>query len=267
MDGNAAMKTKAVELTASDPKSNLRPPQRVQSLRLPEAEEAAGAGRRWLWLLVVIAVVVVGYFAYKQVGAPQEHPPAVAAAPAGTPSAPANSNAANGAPAAPISTSSSQATATPPHSTLTAPVASSGEIAHESKGYIIAAHQILVSPRVYGMLQSLRIEEGQRVKKGDILAQLETTEWQADYDHAKAAVGVAQQKLLELENGNRKEEIAEAQAALQEEQAQRVQLYAELQRTTQLRKNGVATQSDYDTAEANSKPAIVAWNGCKRPTT
>ncbi len=66
-------------------------------------------------------------------------------------------------------------------------------------------------------------------------------------------MAVAQQKLLELENGNRKEDIDQAEAELQEAQAQRSQLHAEWQRISQLRKSGVATQSEYDLAEANFK--------------
>ena len=56
----------------------------------------------------------------------------------------------------------------------------SGDVALESKGYIIPAHQILVSPKVSGMVESLRIEEGLRVKKGEVLAKLESVDYQAD---------------------------------------------------------------------------------------
>ena len=41
--------------------------------------------------------------------------------------------------------------------------ASSGDLALEAKGYIIPAHQILVSPKVGGMVVKLRIIESQRV--------------------------------------------------------------------------------------------------------
>src|SRR5262249_26184848 len=150
-------------------------------------------------------------------------------------------------------------TATAPQSAPAAPVpapaavAPSGEIAHESKGYIIPAHQILISPKVPGMITTLNILEGQRVKKDDVLAQLETTDYEADYDRTIASVHSAEQRLLELKNGSRKEEIAEAQAELQEAEAQHTQLQAEWQRISQLRKSGVATQGEYDVAEANFK--------------
>jgi multidrug resistance efflux pump len=103
------------------------------------------------------------------------------------------------------------------------------------------------------MITSLKVVEGQRVKKDDILAQLETTDYDADNQRALAAVGSAEQHLLELKNGSRKEEVAEAQAELQESEAQRNQLYSEWQRMMQLRKSGVATQGEYDVAEANFK--------------
>ncbi len=66
-------------------------------------------------------------------------------------------------------------------------IASSGEVVLERKGYIIPAHQIMISPKVSGMIESLNIEEGKRVKKGEILAQIETVDYQADYDHSRAS--------------------------------------------------------------------------------
>src|SRR5690606_2452825 len=83
-------------------------------------------------------------------------------------------------------------------------------IALESKGYIIPAHQILVSPKVSGMITRLCIEEGQRVQKGDILAEIEEIEYQAEADRAQAYRDLTHQRLLELERGNRPEEIEQA---------------------------------------------------------
>src|SRR5262249_15079699 len=113
--------------------------------------------------------------------------------------------------------------------------------------------QILISPKVPGMITALNIIEGQRVNKGDVLAQLETIDYKADYDRAQAAAASTEHRLLELQHGSRKEEIAEAQAELQEAEAQRSQLQAEWQRISQLRKSGVSTQGEYDVAEANYK--------------
>jgi HlyD family secretion protein len=128
-----------------------------------------------------------------------------------------------------------------------------GEIALESKGYIVPAHQILVSPKVSGMIMSLDVEEGKRVAKGDVLAVLETTDYEADVERAKATVRLQQEKLRELENGNRPEEIKQAEAELGEAEATLAQLTAEFKRSTDLRKNNSITAQQYELAESQYK--------------
>ena len=67
------------------------------------------------------------------------------------------------------------------------PATPKGEIALEAKGYIIPAHQSLVSPKVSGMIVALMIEEGKRFAAGDMLAVIESKEYQYDLDRALAA--------------------------------------------------------------------------------
>jgi len=236
MDTNAAIRAASAE-SSPQQKDNLR--QRVQSLRLPEDHELYGSRKRWLlWRGLLIAVGAGGWAGYKFLIAGDA-----------APTTGAKTTAASSNPGAAIpATSGSPSAGVQPVA-----VASSGDIAHESKGYIIPAHQILISPKVPGMITALNIVEGQRVNKADVLAQLETIDYKADYDRAQAAVTSSEQHLLELQHGSRKEEIAEAQAELQEAEAQRNQLQAEWQRILQLRKSGISTQGEYDVAEANYK--------------
>jgi HlyD family secretion protein len=239
MDPSAAIRTPPTEPRPQQ-KDNLR--QRVQSLRLPEDHELYGSRKRWLlWLSLLIAVGAGGWAGYKFLIAGDT------AQTNGAKGAAASSNPGAAIPATGVSSSAGiQPVAAPS-------VASSGDIAHESKGYIIPAHQILISPKVPGMITALNIVEGQRVNKGDVLAQLETIDYKADYDRAQAAVASSEQRLLELQHGSRKEEVAEAKAELEEAEAQRNQLQAEWQRILQLRKSGISTQGEYDVAEANYK--------------
>jgi multidrug resistance efflux pump len=116
----------------------------------------------------------------------------------------------------------------------------------ESKGYIIAAHQILVSPKVSGTVTRLTFEEGKRVKKGDVLAEIEDVDYRTDYAHSLGECELARQKLLELEHGNRPEEIEQARAQLQESEANLITLEADWKRVQQLREAKVATQADFD---------------------
>jgi multidrug resistance efflux pump len=128
------------------------------------------------------------------------------------------------------------------------PIASSGDMALESKGYIIAVHQIQVSPKVSGMVTKLYIEEGKRVKQGDILAQLETVDYLAERDRAKAVRDSLKHHLLELERGNRPEEIASAKADLEESEAQLEQLTLDWKRTINLKTGNALAARDYEQA-------------------
>ena len=123
----------------------------------------------------------------------------------------------------------------------------------ESKGYIIPAHQILVSPKVSGMIVELHLEEGRRVHKGDVLAVLETTDYDADFARAEAMLAMARHKLSELEHGNRPEEIAAAQAELAEAQAQREQLKSAWRRNRPLKGTKVLSDTDYEQSESQFK--------------
>jgi multidrug resistance efflux pump len=201
--------------------------ERVQALRMPPIERQPRSA--WLpWTLSAVLLAATAWLGYL----------VLAAAPAKNADQPATAE-------PPTST---QPAGTQPANASTTTVAGEKEqkVVLESKGYIIAAHQILVSPKVSGTVTRLTIEEGTRVKKGDILAEVEDIDYRTDFDRCVGELGSAKQKLLELERGNRPEEIAQAKAQLQEVEAQLTQLEADWNRIQQLRKNNVATAADFD---------------------
>jgi multidrug resistance efflux pump len=201
----------------------------VRALQLPDFTDTPSGGRRWLVGVVVLLLGVgalAGYVfrprpaAEKVVNA--EEPPAAPAVP------------------------SSAAVA-------------AGSLVLESKGYIIPARQILVSPKVSGMIERLSLVEGQRVKRGDVLAVLESTDYQAQVASATAALEAARHRLTELENGTRPEEIAQARAELAATEAERVKAEAEWKRALELRRlegMGAISATDFDAAESSYR-AIV----------
>lgn len=128
-----------------------------------------------------------------------------------------------------------------------------GAVVLESKGYIMPAHQILVSPKVSGMILELDIEEGRRVNKGDVLAQLEDTDYQAELDRAKATVKLARARVEELDAGNRPQEIAQAEAELNETKANLKQLQLDYDRNVGLRKVNAISQEEQDLSESQLK--------------
>lgn len=143
-------------------------------------------------------------------------------------------------------------------------VAATGEVALESKGYIIPVHQIQVSPKVSGMVIKLTpesfggkggIEEGRQVVKGEILAQLETVNYQADRDKLRAVLDDKWQKYMELFTGNRPEEIESSKAELGEAKAQLEQLYLDWKRNKTLNSH-VLPPKEFEQAQSAYKAMV-----------
>lgn len=204
--------------------------ERVRSLRLPDRTAGPSRRTRWLpWLLCALLGASTAWLAYRTVTpAPDAAAPAAPAA--------ASKPAAGDAPAVPTPAGAEPA------------VASSGEVVLESKGYLVPVHQIQVSPKVSGMVMRLNFEEGQRVKKGDVLAELEDVDYRSDRDRAKATLAASRQRLLELERGNRPEEIESTRAELEEAEAQREQLYLDWKRNISLKTGNALAARDYEQA-------------------
>ncbi|MGC3967481.1 MAG: efflux RND transporter periplasmic adaptor subunit [Pirellulales bacterium] len=131
------------------------------------------------------------------------------------------------------------------------PVAApTGQIVLESRGYVIPAHQILVSPKVQGMVVKLDIEEGRRVDKGALLAEIESIEFQSEYQKAVALLELAKARLAELENGSRPEEIGQAEAELAQAQEEQVDVERIWKRNIELRKTNAVTEQEWQQSES-----------------
>jgi HlyD family secretion protein len=73
-----------------------------------------------------------------------------------------------------------------------------GEILLDSKGYLIPSHTIPISPiDVAGRVTDLYIEEGKSFKKGDVLARIDPTRFDADVKEAEASVASARARYQE----------------------------------------------------------------------
>src|SRR5262249_15988318 len=92
------------------------------------------------------------------------------------------------------------------------------------------------------------------VKKGFVLARLETVDYQADYDRTRAQADSAHQRWRELDNGFRTEEKGQAKADLEEAQAQVIQLKLAWDRSLDLKRKGQASSpGDLEQAESAYK--------------
>ena len=103
-----------------------------------------------------------------------------------------------------------------------------------ASGYVTARRAATASSKVTGKVVEVLIEEGMKVKAGQVLARLDDT-------NVKANLNVAQAQLESAKQG-----VGETAAQLK-------QAEAEFQRTAELSKQSIASQSDLDSAEANAK--------------
>lgn len=151
--------------------------------------------------------------------------------------------------------------------------ADSGDVVLQAKGYIIPAHQIQVSPQVGGKIEKLYITEGQRVKKGEVLAEIEEVDYKTDYDRALFKHTSAQEN-YDLLKANLPNEIKKAEHDLAESRADFIQVQDSFKRAERLPRS---TQSDeelmrvrgqYNMADARHKrkreELILAQFGFRR---
>jgi multidrug resistance efflux pump len=215
---------------------------RVQQLRLNDQLGAGGAA--WLpWVLCAILAL-----AWAGLGIRAYRTGAFAPAPVG---------------AGPVTA----APTTETDSLAAAQQAVPGTIQLEVKGYLVPAQQIAVSPiDVGGRVVELNVVEGQLFAKGDVLARLEDTAYQAQVAEAEASLAAAKQRLdmakmrlaALLPESVRQIEIAQAEAELKEAEAQRDRAKDQVDRFERLG-GGVSEQElrqarfDYQGADARAK--------------
>ena len=128
----------------------------------------------------------------------------------------------------------------------------------------VDANQVIVSPQIQGRLAQLLVDEGSRVKQGDLIAVLDPSELEAEERAAAANISSLQNKVAEMRSteqatlGSTSSSVINAQAKLQSTRAQLLQAQATLQRTQSdsrrtiaLAKDGVASDQDRVQAETN----------------
>ncbi|HZP18170.1 MAG TPA: efflux RND transporter periplasmic adaptor subunit [Terriglobales bacterium] len=138
---------------------------------------------------------------------------------------------------------------------------------------IVDANQVIVSPQIQGRLSRLLVEEGTRVKQGDLIATLDPSELEAQARAAAAIIDSlrsqvsATEATREATQGSTASTVANAQARLEAARAQLLQAEANLQRvesdarrTVELAQQGVASDQERVQAETSLKAqqAVVA---------
>jgi multidrug efflux pump subunit AcrA (membrane-fusion protein) len=105
-----------------------------------------------------------------------------------------------------------------------------------ANGYVMPRVKASVGPRIAGQLVELFVEEGSRVKKGDLLGRLDNRDLKARERQIEA-------------------EIESQKALLDEARANREEIRLEFERQENLIREGAVSQSNYDKAKTSLKVA------------
>jgi len=108
-----------------------------------------------------------------------------------------------------------------------------------ASGYVVAQRKAAVASKNTGRLEWLGVEEGSRVKAGQVIARLENLDLQA----------VVRQS---------REGVLGARAALEQARAELTDAENSFKRQKILLKQGIVAQADYDVSEARFKRAVAA---------
>ncbi|MBB3996737.1 HlyD family secretion protein [Aureimonas pseudogalii] len=93
-----------------------------------------------------------------------------------------------------------------------------------------------------GVITVLHVAEGDRVKSGDIVAELGNGELRAKVAQAEAQLAIRRADLQRIENGSRLQDVAQGESRVAELRAGLELAEADLQRAVQLQKNGTVSK-------------------------
>ncbi len=119
-----------------------------------------------------------------------------------------------------------------------------------ANGTIQPARSSNISPKTSGLLKSRLVDAGEQVKQGQILAYMDDSNLLGQLTQAQGQLASAQANLQKLINGNRPEDIAQAEAHLRDLQATLRQNQANLDQNLKLYHTGALAFRDYNNSLA-----------------
>ena len=114
---------------------------------------------------------------------------------------------------------------------------------------VVRVTEIRVAPEVSGQLASIKVRKGDRVRAGEVVAELSAIEISASVAQARAALDAAVANRDHVYAGVRAEEVASLAAAIAKAKAKLDYAQAQLARTATLAQSNNASQQDLDQAE------------------
>jgi HlyD family secretion protein len=131
----------------------------------------------------------------------------------------------------------------------------------------IEAIEVDLSFRIAGQIKSLPIQEGDRVSKDQVIAELDTDTLEALRGAARSEIASAQAVLDELEEGTRKETIEQTRAQFKAAESRLKNATDEYERYLALFKEGAISASSYDAKDTTLRVATEEYNNARQRLT
>jgi HlyD family secretion protein len=123
--------------------------------------------------------------------------------------------------------------------------------------------EVTLGFRVAGRVERMRFNEGDKVKPGDLLAELDKEPFEEELALRKAQVGEAKAKLAKLEAGTRPQEIERARADVEASEAALENARAKYGRLETLVRKDFASRARYDNAVEQLKRAKAQFRSAR----
>ena len=120
---------------------------------------------------------------------------------------------------------------------------------------VVRTTQIRVAPEVGGQLATIKVHKGDRVRAGDVVAELSAVELTASVAQARAALAAATADRNNVYAGVRAEQIASLAAEIAKAKSRLEYAEQQLSRTATLARTDTATQQALDQAENDAATA------------
>lgn len=123
-------------------------------------------------------------------------------------------------------------------------------------GKVEASRRVELAFQVPGLLVKFPVKEGQKVSKGDVIAELRQDEFQARLKSLQGQLDQARANLVALQAGERPEERLRREAQVRAATARLANARAELDRATELLQRRAMARADFDITETAYRVAV-----------
>jgi HlyD family secretion protein len=121
------------------------------------------------------------------------------------------------------------------------------------------SEDIKIGSELSGRLKSVNVEEGDAIRHGQVLAELENADYRAQVESARASVVAKEATLRKVINGARRQERDEAWSSVNEAKAVMENSQSELHRRQELFQAGVVSREELDRYEREADVAKAKY--------